>query len=115
MCKPWCSLTLVVCVVAASLAATGRAGEEKKGYLGVQIRVDDDSAKIMVVSLDDDGPAKKAGLEPGDTFILIGDLKPTDLPTVVKFIQSLKPGMKIKVRVDRGGQEKEFEVTIGAL
>jgi C-terminal processing protease CtpA/Prc len=113
MSKPWYSLALAVCVAAAPLAAPLRAAEEKKGYLGVQIRKDDDSDKIMVVSLDDDGPAKKAGLEPGDTFVMIGDLKPTDLPTVVKFVQGLKPGMKIKVRVERGGQEKEIEVTIG--
>jgi C-terminal processing protease CtpA/Prc len=113
MSKSCCSLALVVCVVAAPVTAPCRAAEDKKGYLGVQIRKDDDSDKIMVVSIDDDGPAKKAGLEPGDAFVLIGDLKPTDLPTVVKFVQSLKPGTKIKVRVERGGQEKEFEVTIG--
>jgi C-terminal processing protease CtpA/Prc len=109
MSKPWCSLALAVCVI----AAPGRAAEEKKGYIGVQIRKDADTEKIQIVSLDDDGPAKKAGLEPGDSFVMIGDLKPTDLPTVVKFIQSLKPGAKVKVRVDRGGQEKEFELTIG--
>lgn len=113
MFKPCATLALVVCVVAAPLATPCRAAEEKKGYIGVQIRKDDDSGKILIQALDDDGPAKKAGLQPGDLFVMIGDLKPTDLQSTVKFITSQKPGTKMKVRVDRDGQEKEFEITIG--
>jgi len=113
MFKPCCSLALAACVAAASLTAPCRGAEEKKGYIGVQIRKDADLDKIVIVALEDDGPAKKAGLAPGDLLVKIGDLKPTDLQTTVKFIGALKPGMKIKVLVDRDGKEKEYEVTIG--
>jgi predicted metalloprotease with PDZ domain len=114
MSKPWYSRALAVCIVAAC-AVSGQAAEEKKGYLGAEVRKDEESNKILIIAVDDDGPAKRAGLEPGDAFLMLGEHKPTDLPTLVKFVQSLKPGTKLKVRVERGGQEKEYEVTIGAL
>jgi S1-C subfamily serine protease len=113
MSKPWCSRALLVGLFTIALVPLCQGAEAKKGYLGVQIRKDADADKIQVLSVEDDGPAKKAGIESGDLLVMVGDLKPTDLPSTVKFIQSLKPGMKIKVRVERGGQEKEYEVTIG--
>jgi C-terminal processing protease CtpA/Prc len=113
MSKSCCCVAVIACVVAAPLAGSRRVGDEKKGYMGMHIRQESEDDKIVVLALDDDGPAKKAGILPGDSLVMIGDLKPTSLATTVKFIQSLKPGTKIKVRVERGDQEKDYEVTIG--
>jgi S1-C subfamily serine protease len=110
MFKLCCSLAVAVCVF---LSAPCRGAEEKKGYLGVQIGKVPDADKVVIQKVLPDSPAEKAGLKDGDVLVLVDDLKPTDLQTTVKFIGSLKPGQKIKVRVERDGQEKELEVTIG--
>jgi S1-C subfamily serine protease len=105
-------------VVAGGLTAVppqAAAGEEpaKKGFFGIQIRKQE-SGSLVITGIVDGGPASKAGLRPGDTLLKVGGLKADDLATTVRFIASLKPGEKVKVRVLRADQEKEIEVTVGA-
>jgi S1-C subfamily serine protease len=91
---------------------TVRAAEDE-GYVGIQLKKDDDSGKILVVEAFKDSPAEKAGIKDNDLIIKIGDKEPMTLQEVVEIVRSYKPGDKVKFVVRRGGEDKTVEVTIG--
>jgi S1-C subfamily serine protease len=110
------TLAVAVCLTAVPQPAPAGAAKEpaKKGYFGIQIRKDQESGSLVIVGLFEGSPARKAGLQPGDTLLRVDGLRATDLATTVRFITSLKPGEKVRVRVRRDGEEKDIEVTVGA-
>ncbi|WP_456415486.1 S41 family peptidase [Thiolapillus sp.] len=88
----------------------GTSGEF--GGLGIEVGVED--GFIKVISPIDDTPAQKAGIQAGDLIIRL-DGKPAkgmSLSKAVKIMRG-KPGTKIKLTVQRGGEHKplEFEIT----
>lgn len=88
----------------------GTSGEF--GGLGIEVGVED--GFIKVISPIDDTPAQKAGIQAGDLIIRL-DGKPAkgmSLSNAVKIMRG-KPGTKIKLTVQRGGEPKplEFEIT----
>jgi uncharacterized protein (TIGR03067 family) len=80
------------------------------GFVGVQIKVDDDSKQVMVVDTIKGSPAEKAGLRKDDVFLKIGDQDATDLKSVVNTIRKVKPGSELTLRVKREGKEKDVTV-----
>src|SRR5712692_12040609 len=100
-------------------------GETRRGWLGVRIQqVTDeiaDSLKInpprgaLVAGVDDKGPAKPAGIEPGDVIVKFDgkDIKEMrDLPRVVA---DTPVGKQTPVIVIRKGKEETKTVTLGRL
>jgi len=100
-------------------------GELRRGWLGVRIQqVTDeiaDSLNIkpargaLVAGVDDKGPAKPAGIEPGDVVIRFDgkDIKePKDLSRVVA---DTAVGKEVEVVIIRKGQEETHKVTLGRL
>ncbi len=100
-------------------------GETRRGWLGVRIQqVTDeiaDSLKIspprgaLVAGVDDKGPAKPAGIEPGDVIVKFDgkDIKEMrDLPRVVA---DTPVGKQTPVVVIRKGKEETRTVTLGRL
>jgi len=100
-------------------------GETRRGWLGVRIQqVTDeiaDSLKInpprgaLVAGVDDKGPAKPAGIEPGDGIVKFDgkDIKEMrDLPRVVA---DTPVGKQTPVVVIRKGKEETKTVTLGRL
>src|ERR1700722_16465973 len=100
-------------------------GELRRGWLGVRIQsVTDeiaDSLNIkpargaLIAGVDDKGPAKPAGIEPGDVVIKFDgkDIKePKDLSRVVA---DTSVGKEVDVVVIRKGQEETKKVTLGRL
>ena len=100
-------------------------GETRRGWLGVRIQqVTDeiaDSLKIspprgaLVAGVDDKGPAKPAGIEPGDVIVKFDgkDIKEMrDLPRVVA---DTPVGKQTPVVVIRKGKEETKTVTLGRL
>ena len=69
----------------------------------------------LVSSVDDKGPAKRAGVKPGDV-ILAWNGKPidqsSDLPVLVA---STKPGSRAQLKVWRDGAERTLDVAVGTL
>ncbi|MCM5680860.1 DegQ family serine endoprotease [Schlegelella sp. S2-27] len=106
--------------VAEQLRATGRV---IRGRIGVQIdQVTKEVAEsiglgkpigALVRSVEDGGPAQKAGLEAGD-IITRFDGKPieraSDLPRIVG---NSKPGNKLSLQVFRRGNYRDLTVTVG--
>lgn len=92
------------------------------GYLGVNFvgldvrRVNDGpalyyfSANPKIVSVEPGSPAQRAGLEADDQVVAIAG---NDVTKPVPLAALLKPGARVVVRVERGGQRKDVTVTVG--
>jgi serine protease Do len=100
-------------------------GEARRGWLGVRIQeVTDELAEslslgtprgALVAGVDDKGPAKPAGIEPGDVVIKFDghDIKEMrDLPRVVA---DTPVGKQVDVVVIRKGKEETHKVMVGRL
>ncbi len=100
-------------------------GELRRGWLGVRIQpvteeiADSLSIKpargALVAGVDDKGPAKPAGIEPGDVVVKFDgkDVKePKDLSRVVA---DTTVGKEVDVVIIRKGQEETRKVTLGRL
>lgn len=100
-------------------------GETRRGWLGVRIQnVDDDIAAslgldrargALVAGVDDRGPAKPAGIEPGDVILKFDgkDIKVSrDLPALVA---GMPVGKEVEVTILRKGKEATRTVKLGRL
>jgi serine protease Do len=100
-------------------------GETRRGWLGVRIQqVTDDIAEslsitpargALVAGVDDKGPAKPAGIEPGDVVVAFDghDIKEMhDLPRVVA---DTPVGKVVDVVIIRKGKQETHKVTVGRL
>ncbi|MGA2494346.1 MAG: Do family serine endopeptidase [Roseiarcus sp.] len=99
--------------------------ETRRGWLGVRIQPVDDAIAdslglgaargALVAGVDDKGPAKPAGLLPGDVIVKFDgkDIKESrDLP---RLVASMPVGQQVEVVVVRKGQELTKTVTLGRL
>jgi serine protease Do len=100
-------------------------GELRRGWLGVRIQqVTDEIAEslsikpargALIAGVEDKGPAKPAGIEPGDVVVRFDgkDIKePKDLSRVVA---DTAVGKEVDVVIIRKGQEETRKVTLGRL
>jgi len=100
-------------------------GELRRGWLGVRIQqVTDEIAEslsikpargALIAGVEDKGPAKPAGIEPGDVVVRFDgkDIKePKDLSRVVA---DTAVGKEVDVVIIRKGQEEIRKVTLGRL
>ena len=100
-------------------------GELRRGWLGVRIQqVTDEIAEslnvkpargALIAGVDDKGPAKPAGIEPGDVIVTFDghDIKePKDLSRVVA---DTAVGKEVDVIIIRKGAEQTKRVTLGRL
>jgi serine protease Do len=100
-------------------------GYVTRGMLGVQIKpVDEDMAKALkldsvkgaiVVSVEPDSAAQKAGLQSGDIILSYNGqdvVQGTDLPPLVAMT---KPGTTVPLKILRDGKEKTVDATVGAM
>ena len=100
-------------------------GELRRGWLGVRIQqVTDEIAEslnikpargALIAGVDDKGPAKPAGIEPGDVVVKFDgkDIKePKDLSRVVA---DTAVGKEVDVVIIRKGEEETKKVTLGRL
>jgi serine protease Do len=111
--------------VASVVSQLQQFGELRRGWLGVRIQqVTDEIAEslnikpargALVAGVDDKGPAKPAGVEPGDVIVKFDgkDIKdPKDLSRVVA---DTAVGKEVEVILIRKGQEETHKVTLGRL
>src|SRR5215213_3275208 len=100
-------------------------GELRRGWLGVRIQqVTDEIAEslnikpargALIAGIEDKGPAKPAGIEPGDVVVKFDgkDIKePKDLSRVVA---DTAVGKEVEVVIIRKGSEETKKVTLGRL
>jgi serine protease Do len=110
--------------IAAPIVEQLRAGREiERGYLGVTLApIDEDFAASLglqkrrgelVQGVQDDSPALRAGLKPGDVVTKVNGKEVTADQTVSFLVANLQPGTKVPVEVLRDGQRVNLTVTLG--
>lgn len=100
-------------------------GSIKRGWLGVQIQpvtadIADslglkDAQGAMVNEVQDNSPAKKAGIEVGDVVLKVSGAQVEDPKDLARKVAAIKPGSPADVIVWRDGAEKSVSVTIEKL
>ena len=96
--------------VAPSAAVGGSGGG---GWLGVQLSPTDDG-NASVLSVVDGSPAAGAGLQAGDVIVRVDGDEIGSVDGLVKAIGSRAAGEKVRLVLNRGGEEKKLKVTLGA-
>jgi serine protease Do len=100
-------------------------GETRRGWLGVRIQqVTDDIADslsikpprgALVAGIDDKGPAKPGGIEPGDVVIKFDGRDVKEMHDLPRIVADTPVGKVVDVIVIRKGKEETHKVTIGRL
>ena len=100
-------------------------GEMRRGWLGVRIQqVTDDIAEslgikpargALVAGIDDKGPAKPAGIEPGDVIVKFDGKDIKEMRDLPKIVGDTPIGKDVPVLVIRKGKELTKTVRLGRL
>src|SRR5271167_576482 len=100
-------------------------GETRRGWLGVRIQqVTDDIAEslnikpahgALVAGVDDKGPAKPAGIEPGDVVVKFDGYDVKEMHDLPRIVADTPVGKEVEVVVIRKGKEETHKVKIGRL
>ncbi|HZU11422.1 MAG TPA: trypsin-like peptidase domain-containing protein [Chloroflexota bacterium] len=91
-------------------------GRVARGYLGVglqPVRLNEDQAGLVVVSLEPEGPAAKAGVIVGDVLTAIAGKPVQEHGAVRSALDSDSIGKPVEVSLLRGGQPQTVSVTVG--
>ncbi len=110
--------------IAAPIVDKLRSGQEiQRGYLGVRLQpIDEDFATSLglpkrrgelVQVVEDDSPAGRAGLKPGDIVMKVNGKDVSPEQTVSYTVANLQPGAKVPVELLRDGQRLNLTVTLG--
>src|SRR5947207_118346 len=100
-------------------------GETRRGWLGVRIQqVTDEIADslgmkgtrgALVAGIDDKGPAKPAGIEPGDVIVKFDGKEIKEMRDLPRVVADTPVGKQTPVVVIRKGREETKTVTLGRL
>lgn len=99
--------------VAAQLAAHGRV---PRGYLGVglqPVKLDPDGIGAMVMAIDRDGPAAKAGLHQGDVIVAWNGEPVRSVQALLRALGPASVGTVVTLSLRRAGEPVEATITIG--
>jgi S1-C subfamily serine protease len=91
-------------------------GKVSRGYLGVGLRpvsVPDHHTSLIVLSVEPDGPAAKAGVLVGDILVSLGGAAVADTDDVQTALESSGVGKVIEAELLRGGEPKRIAITVG--
>ncbi len=96
-------------------------GRPVRGWLGVEAQAItpqiaralelDDTRGVVVVGVVRNGPAHRAGMQPGDVIVAIDGKKITEAREALLAISSRKPGNRVKLEVLRNGKSLTLEAT----
>jgi serine protease Do len=100
-------------------------GETRRGWLGVRIQqVTDEIAEslgikpargALVAGVDEKGPAKPAGIEPGDVIVKFDGQDIREMRDLPRVVADTPVGKDVPVLVIRKGREETKTVTLGRL
>jgi serine protease Do len=100
-------------------------GETRRGWLGVRIQqVTDEIAEslnikpprgALVAGVDDKGPAKPSGIEPGDVIVKFDGKEIKEMRDLPRVVADTPVGKQTPVVVIRKGKEETKTVTLGRL
>jgi serine protease Do len=100
-------------------------GETRRGWLGVRIQqVTDEIAEslsikpargALIAGVDDKGPAKPAGIEPGDVIVRFDGKDIKEMKDLPRAVADTAVGKAVDVVIIRKGKEETMQVTLGRL
>jgi len=100
-------------------------GELRRGWLGVRIQqVTDEIAEslnikpargALIAGIDDKGPAKPAGIEPGDVIVTFDGKEIKEPKDLSRVVADTAVGKEVDVVIIRKGAEQNLKVTLGRL
>ncbi|MCL6646118.1 MAG: DegQ family serine endoprotease, partial [Dehalococcoidia bacterium] len=100
-------------------------GEMRRGWLGVRIQqVTDDIAEslgikpprgALVAGVDEKGPAKPAGIEPGDVIVRFDGKEIKEMRDLPRIVGDTPVGKEVEVVILRKGKEERKIVKLGRL
>ena len=100
-------------------------GETRRGWLGVRIQqVTDDIAEslgmkngrgALIAGVDEKGPAKPAGIEPGDVVIKFDGQEIKEMRDLPRIVADTPVGKDVEVVIVRKGKEENKTVKLGRL
>jgi Peptidase family M28/PDZ domain/PA domain len=93
------------------ISAVADVGRRGRATLGIQM--DANTEAVVVQSVNEGGPAQKAGIEPGDTIIKIGDAAIPNSRDLRRVMARKRTGEVVEVTVLRSGIEQKVEVKLG--
>jgi len=105
------SLTIPVKVAWRIAEALAKHGTVKRGYLGVRTQPVDKG--LLVLWLEENGPAEKGGLLVGDILTAVAGQSVKDPDDLFSALNSDTVGKSISVEVLRGGKPETVNVTVG--
>jgi serine protease Do len=111
--------------VVAVIDQLQKFGETRRGWLGVRIQqVTDDIAEslsvkpargALVAGISDEGPAKPAGIEPGDVIVKFDGKDIKEMRDLQRIVADTPVGKDVDVVVIRKGKEEVRKVKLGRL
>ncbi len=112
-----------VTTVKSVMDAIIKNGQVVRGYIGVEPQdITPELAEsfglkktngAIIAGVLKDGPADKAGMQPGDILVSVEGKAVTDMADMLNQIAQLSPGTKAKMIVLRRNQENALNITIG--
>jgi putative serine protease PepD len=88
-------------------------GEIKRAYLGVSTGPAQSGDGAVVASITPDGPAADSGVRVGDKIVKVDDRTIDDPTALSSAVLEYKPGDRVTLTVERGGDERTIDVQLG--
>ncbi|MDH7513408.1 MAG: PDZ domain-containing protein [Clostridiales bacterium] len=106
------ALAVPVDIVAMVSAEIKEKGKVSRGWMGVSIS-ENDRGQVEINDVESDSPAELAGLKKGDILLKIDGRPITSASMFVSEIRTSKPGLNIKLEVERSGKATDVKVKLG--
>jgi putative serine protease PepD len=86
-------------------------GDVEHAYLGVRLQETNNGVSLSAVLKDE--PGEKAGLEADDVILEVDGKKVESASDIQRAVNAHKPGAKLALKIERGGDERTVTVTLG--
>jgi putative serine protease PepD len=102
--------------LAQQLIDNGRVVNSHRAYLGIRAADVQSGQGVLVYSVEQGGPAAKAGLPEGVLITSVAGQPTPDAGTLAAVLATLEPGRTVPVEtLSRAGSTKTYQVTLGEL
>ncbi len=91
-------------------------GRVSRGYLGVglqPVELPEHKKGLIVLSLEPEGPAAKAGVLIGDILVSLGGTNVTDTDDIQSVLEGHAVGNKVEAVFLRGGDSRSLNIVVG--
>ena len=109
-------VTIPISTVNRVLADLIEKGHVARGYLGLgmhPVRLPDGRSGVIVIDVQGDGPAGRAGVLIGDVLLELNGAPVADTDDVHTHLGPGSVGKQLQASVVRGGEEKKIAITVG--